>query len=65
MKSGLSPPGSTSVTDTLKILHNWTAAVIIPAHVNYTKIVAANQTFTIAPGGHKYASIESIFENNL
>ncbi|MFZ0221793.1 MAG: hypothetical protein WAM42_08880 [Candidatus Nitrosopolaris sp.] len=57
MKSGLSPPGSTSVTDTLKIVHNWTAAIIIPPHVNYT--------FTIAPGGHKYASSESIFENKL
>jgi hypothetical protein len=43
------PPGATGTSGTVKILPNGTAAVIVPAHTNYTQMLAVNQTFTINP----------------
>jgi hypothetical protein len=43
------PPGATSTSDTVKILPNVTAAVIVPADTNYTQLSAVNQTITINP----------------
>jgi hypothetical protein len=43
------PPGATGTSEIVKILPNGTAAVIVPAHTNYTQMLAINQTFTINP----------------
>ena len=45
------PPGATGTSETVKILPNGTAAVIVPAHTNYTQMLAVNQTITINPNG--------------
>jgi len=43
------PPGATSTSDTVKILPNGTAVTVTPAHINYTQMLAVNQTITINP----------------
>ena len=43
------PPGSTGTSETVKILPNGTAVTVTPAQINYTKMLAVNQTITINP----------------
>jgi hypothetical protein len=43
------PPGATGTSETVKILSNGTAVTVTPAQINYTKMLAVNQTITINP----------------
>lgn len=45
------PPGSTGTSETVKILPNGTAVTVTPASINYTQMLAVNQTITINPNG--------------
>jgi hypothetical protein len=45
----LLPPGATGTSETVKILPNGTAVTVSPARINYTKMLAVNQTITIKP----------------
>ena len=45
------PPGATGTSETVKILPNGTAVTVTPAQINYTQMLAENQTITINPNG--------------
>jgi hypothetical protein len=44
-------PGATGTSETVKILPNGAAVTVTPAQINYTKMLAVNQTITINPNG--------------